>query len=157
MIRILIVSLTWILLINYGLQKELEENPLLGTRFSGRASYYGSKFHGRTTANGEKMDKNKLTCAHRTLPFNTMIEVTSRDNGRKVVVRVNDRGPFSDSRVIDLSSAAADSLQMKQKGVIYIDALIVGSNGEVYASSVAPIIFGIREKNGSDSLQIANE
>lgn len=155
LIRILIISLTLIGSVIYGIHLELESNPLLGTRFSGRASFYASKFHGRTTASGEKMDKAKLTCAHRTLPFNTMLEVTNPENGKKIIVRVNDRGPFSGSRVLDLSLAAADSLEMRHRGVIHIEAIIVGSDGEIYESSVAPLIFELRSgESKEDSVHV---
>jgi rare lipoprotein A len=69
---------------------------------SGSASWYGAKFQGRRTANGERFDKNKLTAAHRSLPFGTRVRVTNQRNGRKVVVRINDRGPFAGRRIIDL-------------------------------------------------------
>ncbi len=157
LIRILVISVTWISSILYGLYLELETNPLLGTQFSGKASFYASKFHGKITANGEKMDKEKLTCAHKTLPFNTMLEVTNPDNGKKIVVRVNDRGPFSGSRVLDLSAAAADSLEMREQGVIQIQAMVVGTEGEVYVSSAAPIIYYLRSKEQKEQLAEVNE
>ena len=73
----------------------------------GIASYYADQFHGRRTANGEIFDMHALTAAHRTLPFNTRVRVTNLDNGRAVVVRINDRGPFVKGRIIDLSYEAA--------------------------------------------------
>jgi len=73
----------------------------------GIASYYADEFHGRQTANGETFDMHALTAAHRTLPFNTRVRVTNLDNGRSVVVRINDRGPFVEGRIIDLSLGAA--------------------------------------------------
>ena len=77
----------------------------------GVASWYGGKFHGRTTANGERFDsRGSFTAAHRTLPFNVCAEVEHLPTGRSVVVRINDRGPFARGRVIDLSQAAADEL-----------------------------------------------
>lgn len=79
---------------------------------TGIASWYGGIFHGRKTANGETYDTFALTAAHRSLPFGTVLEVTNLKNNRKVRVRVNDRGPFVDSRVIDLSYAAARELDM---------------------------------------------
>ncbi|MFC2348609.1 MAG: septal ring lytic transglycosylase RlpA family protein [Bacteroides sp.] len=83
----------------------------------GQASYYADKFHGRSTASGEKYDKTLFTCAHMTLPYGTNLKVTNLDNGKKVVVRVNDRGPFSPNRIIDVSRAAAEALDMIAKGV----------------------------------------
>lgn len=111
-----------------------KNEPVLGTLMEGKASYYGPKFHGKTTANGEKMDKYAMTCAHKTLPFGTMIEVENPRNNKSVVVRVNDRGPYSGSRILDISLAAAEQLEMTIKGVIHIKATIVGRNGEVFIS-----------------------
>ncbi len=81
------------------------------------ASYYGEKFHGRLTANGEIFDMNAYTAAHRTLPFGTIVEVTNLENGKKVIVRINDRGPFVGNREIDVSKAAAAALDMLSRGV----------------------------------------
>jgi rare lipoprotein A len=78
----------------------------------GVASWYGPKFHGRRTANGEIYDMHKLTAAHKTLPFGTRVLVTNLDNGATVVVRINDRGPFVKGRIIDLSKAAAERIDM---------------------------------------------
>lgn len=82
----------------------------------GVASYYGEKFHGRKTANGETFNMYKMTAAHRVLPLGTMIRVTHLTNGRRVVVKVNDRGPFIEGRVLDLSFAAALELEMVAAG-----------------------------------------
>ncbi len=84
---------------------------------SGLASWYGRQFHGRKTASGERFDMNALTAAHRTLPFNCYIKVTNKDNGKSVVVKVNDRGPFHGNRVLDLSYGAAKAIGITQKGV----------------------------------------
>lgn len=83
---------------------------------TGIASWYGPGFHGSKTANGEKFDTNELTAAHRTLQMPSLVRVTNLENGRSVIVRVNDRGPFARNRVIDLSSRAADLLDFKAKG-----------------------------------------
>ena len=90
---------------------------LKGTVHYWVCSYYGRKFHGRTTSNGEIFDMYKLTCAHKELPFNTSLKVTNEDNGRSVIVRVNDRGPFIEGRDLDLSYAAADDLGILNIGV----------------------------------------
>ncbi len=82
----------------------------------GRASYYGPGFQGKKTASGERFDMNALTAAHRRLPFGTRVRVTNLDNGKSVVVRINDRGPFKKSRVIDLSLAAARKIGMTATG-----------------------------------------
>lgn len=84
---------------------------------SGAASWYGSKFHGQPTASGEPFDMNRLTAAHRTLPFGTRIRVINEANGKAVVVRVNDRGPFAGKRVIDLSRKAAQAIGIVKRGV----------------------------------------
>lgn len=88
----------------------------------GYASWYGGKFHGRKTANGEIYDMFAMTAAHRTLPFNTYVRVTNLENGRSVVVRINDRGPFKDKkkRIIDLSLAAAKELRMLEAGIVEV-------------------------------------
>lgn len=82
----------------------------------GIASWYGPGFHGRKTANGERFDMGELTAAHKTLPFGTRVLVHNPRNGKKVVVRINDRGPYVPGRVIDLSQAAATALGMKGRG-----------------------------------------
>jgi rare lipoprotein A len=84
---------------------------------SGYASWYGGHFQGRPTANGETFDTNQLTAAHRTLPFNSIVRVTNVQNERSVVVRINDRGPFVDNRIIDLSRAAADAIGLTAAGI----------------------------------------
>ena len=84
----------------------------------GAASWYGPGFYGRTTANGERFRKGTLTAAHRTLPFGTKVRVTNLSNGRSVVVRINDRGPFRYHRVIDLAHGAASQLRMMQAGEV---------------------------------------
>ncbi len=86
----------------------------------GWASWYGPRFHGRRTANGERFNKFHLTAAHRTLPFNTRVRVTNLQNGRSIVVRINDRGPYIRGRIIDLSYAAAQQLGMHRQGVIQV-------------------------------------
>ncbi|WP_298744748.1 septal ring lytic transglycosylase RlpA family protein [uncultured Brevundimonas sp.] len=84
---------------------------------TGLASWYGDRFHGRPTATGEPFDMNALTAAHKTLPLPGLVEVTNLANGRRVVVRVNDRGPFVDGRIIDLSRGAAEALDLRRAGV----------------------------------------
>ncbi len=83
----------------------------------GNASWYGPHFAGRLTSDGEVFDPSKLTAAHRTLPFGTLVRVTNLVNGKSVVVRINDRGPFKPNRIIDLSRAAAEAIGMKTMGV----------------------------------------
>ncbi len=83
----------------------------------GLSSYYAHKFHGRPTASGEIFDMNGLTAAHRELPLGTIVKVTHLDNGRSVVVKVNDRGPFIEGRILDLSLGAAREIEMVEAGV----------------------------------------
>jgi len=92
----------------------------------GIASWYGDAFHGKPTANGEIFDKRKLTAAHTTLPMPILVEVENLENGRKIIVRLNDRGPFVDNRLIDLSHAAADALGFTEKGLAKVRVRYVG-------------------------------
>jgi len=95
---------------------------------TGVASWYGKKFHGKATANGERYDMHTMSAAHKTLPMPTMVRVTNLDNGRSVVVRVNDRGPFVKSRIIDLSYAAARSLGYDKKGTAHVRVQTLDGN-----------------------------
>lgn len=96
----------------------------------GIASWYGGKFQGRLTANGEYFDTYKLTAAHKSLPFNTVVRVKNIDNGKTVDVRVNDRGPFVKNRIIDLSFAAAKKIDMTKSGTarVVIQVIKPGDN-----------------------------
>lgn len=95
----------------------------------GVASYYHNKFHGRLTANGERYDRGELTAAHRDYPFGTWLRVISLDNGNSVIVRVNDRGPHKKSRIVDLSRAAAEELDMVRKGVMRVRIEVLAWGG----------------------------
>ncbi len=98
-----------------------------GLEFRGTASWYGIPFHGRKTANGETYDMNGLTCAHRTLPFGTILLVTNTENNRTVTVRVTDRGPFISGRIVDLSRGAAAALDMLDTGTAQVSLKVVGN------------------------------
>jgi rare lipoprotein A len=98
-----------------------------GTTYSGLASFYGIDFDGGPTANGETYDQTALTAAHPFLPFNTRVKVTNITNGKTVIVRVNDRGPFVPKRIIDLSKKAAEELEMLEDGVIEVIIEVVGN------------------------------
>ena len=87
---------------------------------TGIASYYGGKFHGKRTASGEIFNKNAMTAAHRSLPFGTRVKVTNLRNGRTVLVRVNDRGPHVQGRMIDLSQAAARKIGLSRAGTVRV-------------------------------------
>jgi rare lipoprotein A len=91
----------------------------------GRASWYGREHHGRPTASGARFDMNALTAAHRSLPLGTMLRVRNLANGRSVVVRVNDRGPFVDGRIIDLSRAAAGRIGLTEQGIGLVSLTVV--------------------------------
>ena len=91
----------------------------------GKASYYGPKFHGRKTANGEIFDQNAMTAAHKSLPFGTLCKVTNRANKKSVIIRINDRGPFVKGRILDLSYQAMKMLHCVKTGVINVRIEII--------------------------------
>ena len=88
------------------------------SRLEGQASWYGKEQQGHLTANGERFDMHALTAAHKTLPMHTRVRVTNRLNGKSVVVRINDRGPYARGRILDLSFAAARAIDMIDRGVV---------------------------------------
>jgi len=98
----------------------------LFARMRGRASWYGPRFHGRRTASGERFNASAYTAAHRSLPFGTKVRVTNLSNGRAVIVRINDRGPYAGGRVIDLSKAAAQAIGMLRSGTAPVRIEIIG-------------------------------
>ena len=89
----------------------------------GMASWYGKRFHGRRTASGERYDMHTFTAAHKTLPFGTKVRVRSMHTGKEVVVRINDRGPYTHKRIIDLSQAAITALGVRHRGVSVVELL----------------------------------
>ena len=97
----------------------------------GKASYYSNGLHGRKMSNGERYDRNAFTCAHRTLPFGTRLKITNPRNGKSVIVRVTDRGPFVRGRVVDLSYAAARELGTLASGVAYVKVELVRKETEI--------------------------
>jgi rare lipoprotein A len=98
----------------------------VGEKFTGISSWYGPDFDGKATSSGEIYDMHALTAAHKTLPMNTIVKVTNRDNGTSVVVRINDRGPFVGTRIIDLSNKAAHKIDMVKKGTANVRLEIIG-------------------------------
>ncbi|MBD2137393.1 septal ring lytic transglycosylase RlpA family protein [Anabaena sp. FACHB-1237] len=100
------------------------------TKFRGLASWYGAKFDGKITANGEIYDQDQLTVAHRSLPFNTYLKVTNLNSGKSVIVRVNDRGPYISTRTLDLSNKAAKCINSKNAGVVSYEAVILRPDGQ---------------------------
>jgi rare lipoprotein A len=102
----------------------------LGQEESGLASWYGHPYHGRRTASGEVYDMARMTAAHRTFPFGTRVLVTSLETGRSVEVRINDRGPFADGRIIDVSYAAARVLGLVGPGVVRVRVRVIAVPGQ---------------------------
>lgn len=86
------------------------------------ASWYGPRFHGKSTANGETFDQSALTAAHKSLPFGTLLKITNLRNHKSVIIRINDRGPYVDGRDLDLSKATAKALGILHKGVVKVKA-----------------------------------
>jgi len=139
-LKVFILMLLPILLLNCGVTKkdikitpeppktdEEWVNTAEGLVQTGIASWYGSDFHGKRTANGEVYDMDKLTAAHKYLPFNTLVEVENLDNNQKVLVRINDRGPFVEGRVIDLSRKAAQRIGIEDTGTARVRIRIVNA------------------------------
>lgn len=112
----------------------------------GVASWYGSQFHGRLTANGEIFDMNRLSAAHTTLPLPSMVEVTNLENGRSVLVRINDRGPFADNRIIDLSREAARRLGFEQQGLARVRVRYAGVAPLLAKAPVEPGRYPVEER-----------
>lgn len=129
---------------------------------TGIASWYGSAFHGRKTANGEFFDMNALTAAHRTLPLPSLVRVTNLENGRALTLRVNDRGPFAHGRIIDVSRRAAQLLGFEQKGTAKVRVEILPEESRALAmqaggGSNAPVLPGEPEPEAAPSVAIASE
>ena len=103
-------------------QSDIDAGPAIQR---GTASWYGPGFHGRKTASGERFNSSDMTAAHRSLPFGTKLKVVNEDNGRSVVVRVNDRGPFAHRRIIDLAKGPAQALGLTSDGTAYVSLHII--------------------------------
>ena len=102
-----------------------------GILYTHNASFYGGRLHGSMTASGERFNQNDFTAAHKQLPFGTKVKVTNPDNGKSVVVRINDRGPYVKGRVIDLSTASFKAIEDPNKGIIkdvIIEVISIGDN-----------------------------
>ena len=113
--------------------------PKVGYTQTGVASWYGRPYHGRLAANGEIYDMEKLTAAHRTLPFDTWLRVVNLGNGKTVEVRINDRGPFVEGRIIDLSHAAARAIDMIGSGIARVRIEVIRT-----PEYVPPGVFGVQ-------------
>jgi len=131
----------------------------IGEIFHGRASWYGPNFNGKLTSNGETYDMYAMTAAHKTLPMNTIVRATNKSNGKSVIVRINDRGPFVETRIIDLSKTAATKIDMLKTGTAPIKLEILGfeQKGKKSISSVQKLQDGPREKIlGSFAIQVGS-
>jgi len=129
--------------------------PRLGSTESGIASWYGHPYHGRRAANGEIYDMEKLTAAHRTMPFDTWVRVKNLSNGRTVVVRIQDRGPFVGGRIIDLSRAAAREIEMIGPGIAKVQLTVIQPPKDVQrqAELFAVQVGAFREQRRAEALQ----
>ena len=107
---------------------EEDKNELLQT---GIASWYGPGFHGRLTSSRERYNQNDLTAAHRTIPFNTVIQVKNLENDKSVEVRINDRGPYQGDRIIDLSKAAAEKIDIIDPGISEVELILIKPGGPI--------------------------
>lgn len=103
---------------------------------TGRASWYGHPFHGRLTANGERYDQDEMTAAHQTLPLPSIVRVTNLENGRSVILRVNDRGPFVQGRIIDVSRKAAKLLHFHDQGTTKVRVEVLEKESRQAATQV---------------------
>ena len=118
----------------------------------GNASWYGEPFHGRKASNGEVYDMNKLTAAHRTLPFDSMVRVTNLSNGKTTTVRITDRGPFVDNRIIDLSRAAAQEIESIGPGIVPVRIEVL-SGPDPAAGFFTVQVGAFKEKGNADRLK----
>lgn len=118
---------------------------------TGDATYYGNRWHGRRTSSGELYNKDSLTCAHRTLPFGTVLRVRNTRNNKEVIVRVTDRGPFRRGAIVDLSMAAAKEIDMVSAGVVPVVAEVVthGSGNYKKEHSTYPTLKLVNFKDGT--------
>ena len=118
----------------------------------GIASYYGKEHHGKKTANGEIFDMYKLTAAHRTLPFESVVRVTNLNNGKTTTVRITDRGPFVDNRIIDLSYAAAKEIESVGPGVVPVRIEVI-SGPDPFAGFFTVQVGAFKEKGNAERLK----
>ena len=124
----------------------------IGYAEEGNASWYGNPFNGRRSSNGEIYDMYKLTAAHRTLPFETMVRVTNLNNGKSTTVRITDRGPFVDGRIIDLSLAAAREIESVGPGVVPVRLEVLG-NVDVTSGFFTVQVGAFHDRNNAERLR----
>jgi len=125
----------------------------IGDAETGIASWYGHPYHGRPAANGEIYDMEKMTAAHRTLPFNTWVRVYDLDNNKTTEVRIIDRGPFIDGRIIDLSHAAAREIEMIGPGVARVRIEVIRTPPNITPALFAVQVGAFRNKGSAESLR----
>jgi len=138
-----------------GLWTTASAQAIQGPSESGNASWYGAPYHGRPSASGEIYDQEQLTAAHRTLPFGTRVRVRRLDRDSSVVVRINDRGPFVKSRIIDLSHKAAVQLGMGDRGVAPVTVEVVEMPPIVPHHSLPVASAWLRSYDGSSVADVA--
>jgi rare lipoprotein A len=125
----------------------------VGYTEQGNASWYGVPFHGRRASNGEIYDMNKMTAAHKTLPFETMVRVTNLSNGKTTTVRITDRGPFVDNRIIDLSYAAAKEIESVGPGVVPVRIEILSPGVDPTSGFFTVQVGAFRERANAERLK----
>jgi len=136
-------------------KKKISVPPRIGATETGIASWYGHPYHGRRAANGEVYDMEKLTAAHRTLAFGTWVRVHNLDNGKRVEVRITDRGPFIRGRIIDLSRAAAREMEMIGPGLakVRLEVIRAPEISPPYPESYAVQVGSFRVKENAETLR----
>ncbi len=158
--RVVVVGLV-MSLAGCGVRQPPAPEPPAGTGGgvqTGIASWYGPGFHGHPTSSGEIYDQNQLTAAHQTLPLGTRVEVTNLDNGRSVEVRINDRGPFVDGRIIDLSYAAARTLGMVGPGTVPVRLEVLnGSSPTLEAAAFTVQVGSFADPDNANRLKASLE
>jgi rare lipoprotein A len=163
-----VLAIEWVNNLRMALQKpvlslvegQLEMYGLTSSnqKLSGLASWYGGYFHGRTTANGETYNQNELTVAHKSLPFNTFLQVTNLKTAKAVIVRVNDRGPFIPPRSLDLSREASRCISSETSGVVPYEAVILQPNQPKMTLNAAMAIKNqVKNQDAAQKLAVVSE
>jgi rare lipoprotein A len=153
-----IAAMVMILLLQSGCGKKTQVRPPLavpaiaGTQV-GMASWYGQPYHGRRAASGEIYDMEKLTAAHRTLPFGTRVRVENLENGKNIELRINDRGPFVEDRILDVSRAAARALGMLGTGTARVRIEVISSVADVRSEIFAVQVGAFQDRTRAERLQ----
>ncbi len=152
---LLMVALVFVVSFGYGFEVQAKVKKEKSHALSGKASWYGGKFHGRLTASGTVYNKYTHTAAHKTLPFGTVVEVIDAQNSKRTVVCITDRGPYVRGRVIDLSKAAADELAIGTRGITPVKLRIVSdihgktlNDNEAFFVQIHGLDQGKKEKIG---------